>query len=183
MDTHLLKFPDPQRAALQRTRATIAAALPGAAQVISYGMPTFKVDGVAVVGFDGFKGHNSLFPYSGSVVTLLGSEIPDQVTSKGTVQFPVDKAFPAPLLKRILQVRIQEINACYPKRTGEVKEFYSNGQLKLSGRMKDDPDARAMEVVPPRRLPDADGFLPLGEQTGAWTTFDRTGSPVRTTTF
>jgi uncharacterized protein YdhG (YjbR/CyaY superfamily) len=183
VDTHLMKFPDPQRAALQRTRETIAAALPGAAQVISYGMPTFKVDGVAVVGFDGFKGHNSLFPYSGSVIALLGSEIPDQVTSKGTVQFPVDKAFPAPLLKRILQVRIQEINAGYPKRTGEVKEFYSNGQLKLSGRMRD------AQMHGPWKWYRRDGSLmrtgsfALGIQTGAWTTFDRTGSPVRTTTF
>ena len=27
------------------------------------------------------------------------------------------------------------------------------------------------------------GSLHLGEQTGDWTTFDRTGSPVHTTTF
>jgi uncharacterized protein YdhG (YjbR/CyaY superfamily) len=183
VDAHLATFPQAQRAALERTRATIAAALPGAEQVISYGMPTFKVEGVAVVGFEGFKAHNSLFPYSGSVIELLASEIPDQVTSKGTVQFPPDTPFPAPLLKRILQVRIAEINASYPKRSGEVKAFYDNGRLKLSGRMRDGQmhgtwrwfrrDGSLMRT----------GSFRLGEQTGAWTTFDRSGSPVRTTTF
>jgi uncharacterized protein YdhG (YjbR/CyaY superfamily) len=180
---HLSRFPEPQRSALLRTRATIAAALPGADQVISYGMPTFKVGGVAVVGFEGFTAHNSLFPYSGSVIGLLSDEIPDQVTSKGTVHFPVDKPFPAPLLKRILTARIAEINASFPTRKGEVKQFYDNGRLKLSGRMKDDQmhgrwawyrrDGSLMRT----------GSFRDGQRAGPWTTYDRAGEPVRTTTF
>lgn len=183
VDDHLNRFQDPQRTALERTRATIATALPGATQVISYGMPTFKVDGVAVVGFDGFATHNSLFPYSGSVVAIVHSELPDWPTSTGTIQFPLDRPFPAPLLKRVLQERIAEINASYPKRNGQMKEFYSNGRLKLTGKIRDDRmhgtwswyrrDGSLMRT----------GSFRLGKQIGTWTTYDRAGEPVKSTTF
>lgn len=181
MDAHLGRFPEPQRTALQQTRMTIAAALPGAVQVIAYGMPTFKADGVAVVGFDGFTNHNSLFPYSGSVIELLASELPDWVRSKGAVQFPLDKPFPASLLKRILRARIAEINQSYPKRNGETKQFYDNGHLKLIGRIKDEQmhglwkwyrrDGSLMRT----------GSFRLGTRTGTWTTYDRGGVATRTT--
>ncbi len=118
VDAHLDRFTGAQAKALQTTRARIAAALPGAEQVISYGMPTFKVDGVAVVGFDGFKAHNSLFPYSGSVVALVADARPEWTVSKGTIQFPLAEAFPAALLKRVIALRIDEINAGYPKSGG-----------------------------------------------------------------
>lgn len=183
VDAHLTTFDGPQRRALERTRAAIATALPGAEQVISYGMPTFKVDGIAVVGFDGFTGHNSLFPYSGSVIELLSAEIPDQVTSKGTVRFPVDEPFPAPLLKRILAVRIAEINATFPKRSGEVKEFYDNGRLKLAGRMRDDQMHGAWRWYRRDGSLMRTGSFRAGTQTGTWTTYDRAGAVVKETTF
>jgi uncharacterized protein YdhG (YjbR/CyaY superfamily) len=183
VEDHLTRFHGPQRSALDRTRATIATALPGATQTISYGMPTFKVDGVAVVGFDGFAAHNSLFPYSGSVVAMVHGEIPEWPTSKGTIQFPPDTPFPAPLLRQILRARIAEINASYPTRTGQMKQFYDNGRLKLSGRIRDDQmhgdwawyrrDGSLMRT----------GSFRLGVQTGTWTTYDRAGGTVKVTTF
>jgi uncharacterized protein YdhG (YjbR/CyaY superfamily) len=181
VDVHLSRFVDPQRTALQRTREAIARALPGAEQVISYGMPTFTVEGVAVVGIEGFAKHNSLFPYSGSVIELVRDELPDWVTSKGTVRFPLDQAFPAPLLARILGVRIKEINAGYPKRNGELKEFYDNGRLKMAGHM------RGTQMHGAWRWYRRDGSLLRtgsfrdGAKTGVWTSYDRTGEPVRTT--
>jgi uncharacterized protein YdhG (YjbR/CyaY superfamily) len=183
VDAHLASFDGPQRRALERTRATIARALPGADQVISYGMPTFKVDGIAVVGFDGFTAHNSLFPYSGSVIELLGQEIPDQVTSKGTVRFPADQPFPAPLLKRILAVRIAEINATFPRSSGEVKEFYDNGRLKLVGRLKDDQMHGAWRWYRRDGSLMRTGSFRAGAQVGTWTTYDRTGAVVKRTDF
>jgi uncharacterized protein YdhG (YjbR/CyaY superfamily) len=183
VDAHLSRFSGAQRAALDTTRAVIAGALPGAEEVISYGMPTFKVGGIAVVGFDGFARHNSLFPYSGAVTGALVDELPDHVVSKGTVQFPVDRPLPATLLKRILRERIAEINGSFPKKNGEAREFYDNGYLKVSGRMKGElmhgswtwyrRDGSVMRT----------GSFRDGEQVGSWTTYDRDGSAVRTRTF
>ena len=183
VDAHLARFAGAQARALQTTRQRIATALPGAEPVIAYGMPTFKVDGVAVVGFDGFKGHNSLFPYSGGVVALVADARPEWAVGKGTIQFPLAEPFPGPLLKRVLALRIDEINAGYPKRGGETQEFYANGRLKLSGRVRNG------ELHGAWRWWRRDGSLMRagsfrdGVQVGEWTTYDRAGAPVKTTRY
>ena len=66
--THLERLPQPQRDTLTALRETLRDLLPDATESISYNMPCFKVDGVAVAGFDGFKHHCSYFPHSGNVV-------------------------------------------------------------------------------------------------------------------
>ena len=183
VESHLAQFDGPQAVALRRTRDLIATALPGAEQVIAYGMPTFKVDGVAVVGFDGFKQHNSLFPYSGGVVALVAAELPDWVVAKGTIRFPLDKPFPAPLLKRVLALRIQEINASYPKKSGQTKEFYNNGVLKLKGGMKNGQMHGAWQWFRRDGSMLRAGRFREGIQTGEWVTYDRTGNAIKSTRF
>lgn len=101
IDAHLAKFSGPQAKALLGTRDRIATALPGAQQVLAYGMPTFKIDGDTVVGFEGFRAHNSLFPYSGSVVAMVAEEVPDWHVSKGTIQFPLGEVPGAPTAGRL----------------------------------------------------------------------------------
>lgn len=182
-DQHLQAFDPAQRAALTKTLDTIRRVLPGATEEISYGMPTFKIGGIAVVGIEGFKKHNSLFPYSGSVIEMLSESLPGQVTSKGTVQFERDKPFPASLLKKVLKTRITEINSTFPKKNGETKEFFDNGRLKLEGR------TRAGQVQGPWRWYRRDGSLMRsgsfkdGAQVGEWVTYDRESLPVKTTQF
>ena len=183
VDEHLARFAGAQRAALEATRDVIRAALPGAIETISYGMPTFKVQGVAVVGFDGFTHHNSLFPYSGSVIEAVRAELPGAVTSKGTIQFDRDRPFPAPLLRRVLRARIEEINASYPKASGEAKEFYSNGRLKSSGRMRDGVMHGRWTFYRKDGTPMRSGSFDRGTRVGTWTTYDRAGAVHTETTF
>ena len=182
VDAHLEAFPDRQSAALRATRDLIATALPGAEQVLSYGMPTFKIDGVAVVGIEGFAAHNSLFPYSGDVLRLIETEHADWIAGKGTVRFPQDEPFPAGMLKRIIALRIDEINASYPKKNGQVREFYRNGVLKAKGRLDAEgnlhghwewwrSDGSLMRT----------GSFRNGARTGAWLTYD--GAEVTTTRY
>lgn len=84
--------------------------LPAAEECISYNMPCFKMDGVAVAGFDGFKKHCSYFPHSGNVVGQVAG-IPTwcTVASTGTLQFPVDRPLPKALVRRLVQARLREI--------------------------------------------------------------------------
>ena len=137
IDEHLAAFAPAQRKALESVCATIRTALTAATETISYGMPTFKIDGVAVIGLDGFTRHNSLFPYSAEIQRAFEGELAGFVRTKGSIHFDVAVPFPAPLLKRMLRARIAEINASYPRKSGEFKEFYANGQLKAKGRMRD----------------------------------------------
>lgn len=186
IDDHLERFDDAQRAALLTTTATIRRALPGAVEVISYGMPTFKVDGpagVAAIGLDGFAKHNSLFPYSGRVLDELADELAPYRAAKGTLHFDRDRPFPAPLLKRILKVRMAEINAGYPKKSGESREFFDNGFLKASGKVKDGELHGAWRWFRRDGTIMRSGTFRMGEQVGEWATYDRRGEPHKVTRF
>jgi uncharacterized protein YdhG (YjbR/CyaY superfamily) len=110
--SHLATLPQPQRDTLTALQATLRDLLPDAAESISYNMPCFKVDGVAVAGFDGFKHHCSYFPHSGSVVDQI-TGVPGwrKVASKGTLQFPVDRPLPKTLVRKLVQARLREIAA------------------------------------------------------------------------
>ena len=137
VDEHFARFPAAQRAALEKTAAAIRTALPHATEVISYNMPTFKIGGPtgdAVVGLDGFTRHNSLFPYSGGVLALLADELADYGQTKGSLHFALDRPLPTTLLKRILRVRIDEINASYPKKNGTFRKYARNGSLTIDER-------------------------------------------------
>lgn len=109
IDARLAGVPEPQRTTLGTLRDTLRTLLPGAEECISYNMPCFKVDGVAVAGFEAFKGHCSYFPHSGGVVERV--EVPAWCTasSKGTLQFPVDRPLPKALVKQLVQARQAEI--------------------------------------------------------------------------
>ena len=106
---HLKKFDKPQRDSLQAVRVAIAEALPEADEVIKYGIPTFAIDGKGVIGFDGYKNHNSIFPYSGSINSLFKVELKAYEQTKGSIHFAIDKPFPKTLLKKIIKARLRQI--------------------------------------------------------------------------
>ena len=110
--SHLATLPQPQRDTLAALQAMLRDLLPNAVECISYNMPCFKVDGVAVAGFDGFKDHCSYFPHSGNVVGQI-TGVPSwcNVASRGTLQFPVDRPLPKTLVRKLVRARLGEIAA------------------------------------------------------------------------
>jgi len=106
---HIKQYPEPQRQSLFDLRDLIAAELPTAKQVIKYGIPTFVVDGVPILGFSGYKKHNSIFPYSGSVTSSLESELAGYEQTKGSIHIPIDKPFPKRLLKKIIKAKLEQV--------------------------------------------------------------------------
>jgi uncharacterized protein YdhG (YjbR/CyaY superfamily) len=108
---HLKKFNKPQRDALQAVRETIAEVLPDAEEVIKYGIPTFTVNGKGIFGYDGFKKHNSLFPYSGSFNHLFHDELKGYEQTKSSIHFPIDQPFPKTLLKKLVKARLKMLLA------------------------------------------------------------------------
>jgi len=106
IDEYLAGVPEPQRSTLNKVRATIRSAVPAeATEAISYGIPTFKYKG-SLIAFAAFSKHCSLFPMSGSVIDMFKDELKAFQTSKGTIRFPVDKPFPATLLKKLVKARV-----------------------------------------------------------------------------
>jgi uncharacterized protein YdhG (YjbR/CyaY superfamily) len=107
VDEYLAIVPEPARGTLTKVYSTIrSAAPPDATEGISYGMPMFKYKGM-LVGFAAFSKHCSLFP-GPSVIAAFEDELKKFPTSKGTIQFPMDKPFPAALLKKMVKARVAE---------------------------------------------------------------------------
>lgn len=106
---HLKKFDKPQRDALQAVRVAIAEVLPDAEEVIKYGIPTFTINGKGVIGFDGWKNHNSIFPYSSSINQIFKDELAKYEQTKGSIHFDKEKPFPKTLLKKIIKERLKQI--------------------------------------------------------------------------
>jgi uncharacterized protein YdhG (YjbR/CyaY superfamily) len=109
IDDHLRRFDGEQAASLHHLRDTIRSILPDAEETISYGMPTFKIGGTAVAGFDGFARHCSYFPHSSAVLERVG-DLPEWCeVSKGTLRFPIGRQLPEPLVRRLVDTRLAEI--------------------------------------------------------------------------
>ena len=183
VDKHLKKFEIGQRTILQNLREMIAAELPTATETIKYGIPTFVIEDIGVIGYDGYKKHNSLFPYSGSTTSLLKAELAQYEQTKGSIHFAIDKRFPKPLLKKIIKVRIQQLNATYPKKTGEFLEFYGNGVLKASGRIKNEEMHGDWKWFRKDGVIMRSGSFKAGKQVGVWITYDQKGKPYKKTNF
>ncbi len=100
-----------QRKALQKLREQIRAASPEATEAVYYSMPSFRYQGKALVSYAAFKDHLSLFPLGASVLDALGDELKDFRTSKGTLQFTIEKPMPAALVKKLVKARMAQIDA------------------------------------------------------------------------
>jgi uncharacterized protein YdhG (YjbR/CyaY superfamily) len=108
VDEYLAGVPEPARGTLEKLRKTIRAAAPKeATEGMSYGMPAFFHCG-ALVAYAAFKGHCSLFPMNGRLIEEMGEELKGYKTSKGTIQFAMEKAPPAALVRKIVKKRVEE---------------------------------------------------------------------------
>ncbi len=107
VDAYLASVPEPARGTLKKIRAAIRSAVPTeATECISYGMPAFKNKGV-LVWFAAFSNHCSLFP-TAAVIEEFKKELKGFSTSKGTIQFPMDKPLSAALVKKLVKARIAQ---------------------------------------------------------------------------
>jgi uncharacterized protein YdhG (YjbR/CyaY superfamily) len=105
---YLAKVPEPARSTLEKIRATIRSAVPAeATEGLSYGMPAFRYKG-ALVAYAAFKNHCSFFPMQASLIDEMKEELKGYRTSKGTLQFPVDKPLSTALVKKMVKARVAE---------------------------------------------------------------------------
>ncbi len=96
------------RGALQKVRRAVHAAAPKAEECISYGMPTFRLNGKLIAGFRAAADHCSFHPMSGSTVATLKSELAGYDTSRGTIRFSAHAGLPANLVRKLVKARIAE---------------------------------------------------------------------------
>jgi uncharacterized protein YdhG (YjbR/CyaY superfamily) len=106
VDEYIASFEPEVQAILQKVRATVRAAAPGAAEVISYRMPALKQNGVLVY-FAAFKSHIGFYP------PIKGDPKLEQEASlyageKGNLRFPMDKPIPYKLIGALTKLRAKQ---------------------------------------------------------------------------
>ena len=114
VEEYLAAIPEPARNTFDRLRATILSVVPAkATETISYQMPAIRHNGV-LVWYAAFANHCSLFP-TAAVMDKFKNELKGFVTSKGTVQFPLDKSLPVTLIKKVVKARVAQSESKKPR--------------------------------------------------------------------
>jgi uncharacterized protein YdhG (YjbR/CyaY superfamily) len=113
IDEYIAEFPAAIQLLLQQIRTAVQDAAPAAKEKISYGMPTFELNG-NLVYFAAYKNHIGFY------ATPTGHEAFEKDLSiykqgKGSVQFPLDQPMPLTLIKRITAFRVKQ-NLSKPKK-------------------------------------------------------------------
>lgn len=106
IDTYIQDFTADKQKLLRTMRATIQKAAPKAVEKISYGMPCFYQEG-NLVYFAAMKNHIGFYP-SSSGVENFQHELKPYHTSKGAIQFSLDKPLPLKLISTIVKFRVME---------------------------------------------------------------------------
>ena len=106
IDDYIINFPVDIQKKLEQIRKTIKKAAPNAEEAIKYAMPTFTLAG-NLVYFAAYKKHIGFYPVPLGD-TSFNKEISIYQTTKGTLQFPLDKPLPLDLISRIVKLRVSE---------------------------------------------------------------------------
>jgi len=103
---YIASFPKETQVLLKQMRAIISKAAPRAQECIAYQMPAFKLNG-PLVYFAGYEKHIGFYPTAYGIKTFE-NEIAGYKSSKGAVQFPLDRPLPVGLITKIVKFRVKE---------------------------------------------------------------------------
>lgn len=177
---HLDGVPSPQRETLRDLRATLRRILPHADEALKYGMPAVVLGGKGIAGYDAFADHCGYFPMSSEVLGAAGEAVARYRTSKGGLQFPIDRPLPVGIVRRLVALRLAELaNVTDGKRI----EHYADGQVKAIGPMADGQLHGSWRWYRRDGTLMRTGRFSHGEQTGTWQTWNADGTPGKATTF
>jgi uncharacterized protein YdhG (YjbR/CyaY superfamily) len=98
--------PKDTQSKLRQMLATIRIAAPGAEESLKWGMPAFSYRRILVT-FAAFRHHIGFYP-TPSAVKAFAKELAKFKTAKGSIQFPLDKPLPLPLIRKIIKFRVKE---------------------------------------------------------------------------
>jgi uncharacterized protein YdhG (YjbR/CyaY superfamily) len=108
IDEYLAALSADERAALEKLRKTIKAAVPQAQECISYGLAAFRFNGKPLVALGATSHHCAFYLMSGSTVETHKTDLKDYDTSKGTIRFQPDDPLPTALVRKLVKARIAE---------------------------------------------------------------------------
>jgi len=106
VNEYIALFPENVQELLQLLRKTIREAAPDATEIVSYNMPAYRQNSVLVY-FAANKGHIGFYP-TPSPIVVFKDELEEYKTSKGAIQFPLEKGIPCELVRKLVLYRVTE---------------------------------------------------------------------------
>jgi uncharacterized protein YdhG (YjbR/CyaY superfamily) len=110
IDEYISAYPENVQAVLQTLRQLVKEVAPDCKEAIKYGMPTFVLHG-NLVYFGAWKNHIGFYPITGEMEATIEELAAYNTSGKGTIQFPYSKPLPLPLIRKIIEMRVQENTA------------------------------------------------------------------------
>lgn len=108
VDQYISGFSDEVSSVLSKIRTLIQQAVPNAEECISYGIPTFKLNGKSLVHFAAYKNHIGFYA-TPTGHTEFAKELSQYKQGKGSVQFPLGQPMPFALIEKIVKFRVNEV--------------------------------------------------------------------------
>lgn len=108
VDEYIALFPAPTRKVLQRVRKMIKNHAPEAEEMISYAIPTYKINNHPVIYFSGYEKHISLYPLPKNPSPRLAEQMASHIAGKGTLHFSLDEPLPLDLMEKIIRQMFNE---------------------------------------------------------------------------
>lgn len=106
IDTYINGFPTEVQERLNVIRELIRETAPQATERICMRMPTYDLNGKWLVHFAGYKKHIGFYPQPEGI-SAFQDKLMEYKTSKGAVQFPLDKPLPLDLIREIVRYRVE----------------------------------------------------------------------------
>jgi uncharacterized protein YdhG (YjbR/CyaY superfamily) len=105
---HYQSAPMPHKETMLEMRKRILEIVPDAQEVVSYGMPAFKVDETIVAGLLANKKHVGYYPFSGSILRLFPEELAGFSKTISAIHVPIDKPLTKTLMKKLIKARLTQ---------------------------------------------------------------------------
>jgi len=105
IDAYIETFPDDVQERLNTIRSLVKEIAPDAIERICMRIPTFDLNRKWLVHFAGFKKHIGFYPQPEGI-SHFQDKLTDYKTSKGAVQFPLNKPLPIDLIREMIQFRV-----------------------------------------------------------------------------
>ena len=106
VDEYINAAPAEARKKLREMRACIREVAPDAEEGLKWSMPAFSYKRILVT-YAAHKNHIGFYP-TPSGVKAFSKELAGFTTAAGSIQFPLDKPLPLPLIRKIAEFRVRE---------------------------------------------------------------------------
>lgn len=110
VEEYIASFPKETQEILKKVRSMIKKNAVEAIEGISYGMPSYKLNGKPLVYFGGYKNHIGFYATPSGHASFQ-KELSHYKQGKGSVQFPLNQEIPYDLIARMVTFRVKENNS------------------------------------------------------------------------